>query len=52
VDGDDDALVAKLHIWQQEDILSPWTELESTVDVNAKVVSADIPGFTNYAVAY
>lgn len=52
VDADDDALVAKLHIWQQEDILSPWTELQSTVDVNAKVVSADIPGFTHYAVAY
>jgi hypothetical protein len=52
VDGDDDALVAKLHIWQQEDILSPWTELESTVDANAKVVAADIPGFTHYAVAY
>ena len=52
VDGDDAALVAKLHIWQQEDILSPWTELSSTVDADAKVVSADIPGFTNYAVAY
>jgi hypothetical protein len=52
VDGDDAALVAKLHIWQQEDILSPWTELSSTVDADAKVVAADIPGFTNYAVAY
>jgi hypothetical protein len=52
VDGDDAALAAKLSIWQQEDILSPWTELSSTVDADAKVVSADIPGFTNYAVAY
>jgi hypothetical protein len=52
VDGDDAALEAQLHIWQQEDILSPWTELSSTVDADAKVVSADIPGFTHYAVAY
>ena len=52
VDGEDDALAAKLSIWQQEDILGPWTQLPSTVDAGAKVVTADIPGFTHYAVAY
>jgi hypothetical protein len=52
VDGQDDALLAQLHIWRQEDILDPWTELPGTVDASAKVVAADVSGFTNYAVAY
>lgn len=52
VDGQDTLLMTQLHIWRQEGILDPWTELPSTVDAQRLEVAADISGFTHYAVAY
>jgi hypothetical protein len=52
VDELDAALKAQLHIWRQERAGDPWTRLPSTVDLTRAEVAADIPGFTNYAVAY
>jgi hypothetical protein len=50
--GVDSALGAQLHIWRQERAGDPWVQMPSTVDVERGDVTADINGFTNYAVAY
>jgi hypothetical protein len=52
VDGTDDALEVRLHIWRQERIGDPWTQLPTQFDGSLGTVMADISGFTNYAVAY
>ena len=52
VDGQDETLETRLHIWRQEATGDPWTQLRSTVDVGRGDVAADISGFTHYAVAY
>lgn len=41
-----------LKIWQQETSTSPWVKLASKVDGVDESVSAYIPGFTNYVIAY
>jgi hypothetical protein len=52
VDETDAALQAKLHIWRQERVGDPWTQLPSSIDVMRAEVAADIAGFTRYLVAY
>jgi hypothetical protein len=52
VDADDEALEAGFAIWRQEAETDPFTELPSQVNPTAERVSADIEGFTRYAVAY
>ena len=41
-----------LNLWKQETSTSPWVKLTSTVDALTESVSAYIPGFTNYVIAY
>jgi hypothetical protein len=41
-----------LAIWKQETSTSPWIKQTSTVDAVTESVSAYIPGFTNYVIAY
>lgn len=41
-----------LAIWKQETNTSPWVKLTSAVDGTTSSVSAYIPGFTNYVIAY
>jgi hypothetical protein len=52
VDAADEALRSQLRIWRQERTGEPWTQMPSTVDLTRSEVAAEIPGFTNYAVAY
>ncbi|MBX6331161.1 MAG: hypothetical protein IRY91_04875 [Gemmatimonadaceae bacterium] len=52
VDATDDLLKGELHIWRQEQLGDPWTQLPTQVDLVLGTVAADISGFTNYAVAY
>lgn len=50
VDATDAALQATFAVWRQADAASPWTALASTR--SGETVTAQIPGFTNYALAY
>ena len=52
VDGADQALEAGFAIWRQESENQVFTRLPSQVDQPAEQVSAEIEGFTRYAVAY
>jgi hypothetical protein len=48
----DNALKSLFQIWSQEQIGDPFRALESLVDKIRQTVSASVPGFTNYAIAY
>ena len=52
VDAQDATVEAQLAIWREEQAGDPWTRLSSHVDTSLGDVSADVTGFSNYAVAY
>ena len=52
VDALDDALESLFQIWRQEKIGDVFEALASLLDKTREVVSASIPGFTNYAISY
>jgi hypothetical protein len=51
VNGADKRLEDRLKIWYQE-LREPYKVLKSQLDESHKTVSASVPGFTNYAIAY
>ena len=52
VDDEDLSRETQLAIWRQEFAGAPWVRLSSLVEVELDEISADIIGFTNYAIAY
>jgi hypothetical protein len=52
VDATDIALETQLAIWRQEVPGLPWVKLSSKVEVEINEVSADLSGFSGYALAY
>lgn len=52
VDSADTTLRSQLAIWRQEASGLPWTKLSSKVEIEIDEVSADIVGFSGYALAY
>ena len=52
VDGTDTSLETQLAIWRQEANGLPWVKLSSDVEVEINEVSADLLGFSGYALAY
>jgi hypothetical protein len=52
VDAEDEAIESTFAIWRQQAAGEPYTAIPSTVDTAAEQVTADIGGFTRYAVAY
>jgi hypothetical protein len=53
VDPTDVMLKLQLGIWRQESEGAPWILLPSSVSLeDSDEVEADVPGFTNYAIAY
>lgn len=55
-DGDEDADDARhrteLRMWRQEAPGLPWFRLASVIDLSVEEVTADILGFTGYAISY
>ena len=52
VDATDTSLETQLAIWRQEATGLPWVKLSSDVEVEVDEVSADLLGFSGYALAY
>ena len=52
IDSTDVAISRTFRIWRRESLLDPWTPVPSTVDTELNEVTADIPGFTGYALAF
>ena len=52
VDDDDLSHESSLAIWRQEFAGAPWVRLSSLIEVELDEISADLLGFTNYAIAY
>jgi hypothetical protein len=52
VNSNDTALRSQLAVWRQEASGLPWTKLSSKVEIDIDEVSADIVGFSGYALAY
>lgn len=52
VNAADSTLLASLRIWKQERPGDPWSLLTSQTNFSSQDVTADIPGFTRFAVAY
>ena len=52
VDAADAAIVATFSIFKQESNTLPWNIVRSTLTADAEQISANIPGFTNYVIAY
>jgi hypothetical protein len=52
VDAFDSSIRTQLAIWRQEAPGLPWVKLSSKVEVEADEVSADLLGFSGYALAY
>jgi hypothetical protein len=52
VDAADTAVRSQLAVWRQEASGLPWTKLSSKVEVEIDEVSAEIVGFSGYALAY
>ena len=52
VDAADTALRSQLAVWRQEASGLPWAKLSSKVEIEIDEVSADIVGFSGYALAY
>ena len=52
VDASDQSIEQTLSIWRRESPAQPWVRLSSVVEVELDEISADVLGFTNYAIAY
>jgi hypothetical protein len=52
VDAQDEALKAQLSIWVQESAGGLWTKLSSALVLNLEQLTANIGGFSGYAMAY
>jgi hypothetical protein len=52
IDANDTSLRTQLAIWRQEAPGLPWVKLSSKVEAEADEVSADLLGFSGYALAY
>ena len=52
VDDSDAQLVSQLAVWRQEALGMPWVRTPSQVSVENDEITADVFGFSNYAVAY
>jgi hypothetical protein len=52
VDSYDQTIMANLSFWRQESPFQPWAKVSSTVQQNIKQVSAQLGGFTGYALEY
>ena len=52
IDAGDASLRSQLAIWRQEAPGLPWVKLSSKVEVEVDEVSADLLGFSGYALAY
>jgi hypothetical protein len=52
IDASDASLRTQLAIWRQEAPGLPWVKLSSKVEVESDEVSADLLGFSGYALAY
>lgn len=52
VDAADRALERRLAVWRQEHPGDPWVKLPSHADTRRRAISANIAGFTRYAIAF
>jgi hypothetical protein len=52
VNAADSTLLASLRIWKQEQPADPWSLVPSQTNFTSQEVTADILGFTRFAVAY
>ena len=52
VDSYDQTIMSNLSFWRQESPFQPWSKVSSAVQQNVKQVSAQLGGFTGYALEY
>jgi len=52
VDSYDQTIMTNLSFWRQESPFQPWSKVSSIVEQNIKQVSAQLGGFTGYALEY
>lgn len=52
IDSTDVAISRTFRIWRRESLFDPWSPLPSVVQTELDEVSADIAGFTGYALAF
>ncbi|HEX5970384.1 MAG TPA: hypothetical protein VFY85_00545 [Gemmatimonadaceae bacterium] len=52
VNSTDQDIMTSLSFWRQESPFQPWVKVSSTVQQNIKQVSAQLGGFTGYALEY
>lgn len=52
VDATDDQVAGNLGIWRQESANLPWFRQDGVISKSARQVTAQIPGFTGYALAF
>lgn len=52
VDATDDLIAGNLDIWRQESSNLPWFRQDGAISKSAREVTAQIPGFTGYALAF